>query len=299
MRMPGRASHMAVIAAAALLLVLPPAYLIGVERGNGGNEPVRILLKYLKAAYARDYKQAYRLISSQDRRLKTEKVYVRERGPFTGFTLEIARKLSELIEVRPFQVNLDHHRARIKAALKLPDANTVAPLVLDWDEERLNALPISEQRRVLASVDRLKRDSGLKMIDGEEEFVLVKENQGWKVSLDWAAGIQVNFNATVPNTNLLEARPLIRETLARPSELFTVAYKVKNRSLKDVFARVVHHVQPKALAEHLDIVECALLLPVRVLPGEEREYSTTYLVRGDLPEGTKELSVTYEFKVEP
>jgi len=45
-------------------------------------------------------------------------------------------------------------------------------------------------------------------------------------------------------------------------------------------------------------VECALLLPVRLRAGEEQIFNSTYVVRGDLPDGTKVLGVTYEFKVE-
>jgi hypothetical protein len=52
------------------------------------------------------------------------------------------------------------------------------------------------------------------------------------------------------------------------------------------------------MAEYLDLVECALLLPVRLQPGEEQTYKSTYVVRGDLPDGTKTLDVTYEFKIE-
>ncbi|MBI2361366.1 MAG: hypothetical protein HYV04_21065 [Deltaproteobacteria bacterium] len=39
------------------------------------------------------------------------------------------------------------------------------------------------------------------------------------------------------------------------------------------------------------------LLPVKLAPGEEEEYSSTYLVRGDLPEGQRQLFVTYELDV--
>jgi len=48
----------------------------------------------------------------------------------------------------------------------------------------------------------------------------------------------------------------------------------------------------------LDLVECTLLLPVRLRPGEEQIYNSTYVVRGDLPDGIKSLDVTYEFKIE-
>jgi hypothetical protein len=286
------------VVAAGLLLILPPIYLLKTEGRNPSGEPVHVLAKYLKLLYARDFSQAYRLISAEDQKLKSARIYVRERGPFSGFAAEAASKLAHLIHVHPVHQQLDGDRLRIKLAMQLPDANEVAPLLLNWDEERLNALPAVERRKLLAALEKHRRAGKLKMIEGEEEFILVKERNHWKVFLDWAAGVRVSFGAKVRDPASLQAHAVIKETITRPNELFTITYKVKNRSQQDLFARIVHHVEPRAAAQHLDIVECALLLPVRVLPGEEQEYASTYLVRGDLPEGTKKLNVTYEFKVE-
>ena len=69
-------------------------------------------------------------------------------------------------------------------------------------------------------------------------------------------------------------------------------------SLKQVREFYARSVEPKELAQYLDLVECALLLPVRLRPGEEQIYNSTYVVRGDLPDGIKSLDVTYEFKIE-
>ena len=113
------------------LLFSIPAYLFVAERPSPESEPVRVLMKYLKAVYARDYRQAYRLISAQDRRLKKEDVYVRERGAFSGFTLEVGRKLSEFIEVRPVKTDFKDDRGRIKLSLKLPDTNNLSELLLN------------------------------------------------------------------------------------------------------------------------------------------------------------------------
>jgi hypothetical protein len=287
-----------ILAVGVALLFSIPAYLFVAERPSPESEPVRVLMKYLKAVYARDYRQAYRLISAQDRRLKKEDVYVRERGAFSGFTLEVGRKLSEFIEIRPVKTDFKDDRGRIKLSLKLPDANSLSELLLNWDEDRLNALPRTEQRRILTSLDQLKHKNGLTMLQGEEEFTMAKENRAWRVYLDWAAGARINFAATVPPEAGLEARPTIKETVARSGELFQIAYRVKNLSAKKISARIVHRVEPKSVAQHLDLVECALLLPVRMLPGEEKEYASTYLLQGDLPDDAKELNVTYEFKVE-
>ncbi len=292
-----RAKNIFLAALAALLLLAPSAFLLEVERQAPTNEQ-QVLEKYLKALYARDFKQAYRLISSQDRELKTEEVYVREQGAFRGFTSEVAQKLSNWIEVRPVEQQTQDDRLHVKVDLTLPDANALAPLLFDWDEKQLNKLPHNKQKQLVGELEALKRSSSLNMIKGSEDFVLIKEGTNWKVFLDWAAGVRVVFDAVVPHDGIVDARPTIRETIVHPGDLFTVDFRVKNHTAKTLAARIIHHVEPKTLADHLDLVECALLFPVRLLPGQEQSYTSQYLLRGDLPEGAKEMKVTYEFKLE-
>jgi hypothetical protein len=284
-------------AGASLILALP--VLFWLYSPNLGDDPVPVLSKYLRSLYARDLGQAYRFISTVDQRIKKREDYVRERGAFTGFALDTARKLAELIEIRQVSQQVDGPRSRVKVALKLPDANGVAPLLLDWDEQRLNALPAAEQKKIISNIDRLALDRKLPMIEGEEEFILVKENSQWRVFLNWAAGVKVKFATIVPSDGTIAAEPITRETIARSGEPFTIGFNVKNRAPNEIRIRIVHLVEPTKLKRHLDLVECALLLPVRLRPGEEQVYNSTYLVRGDLPDTTKALNVTYEFKVEP
>lgn len=278
------------------VLALPLLWLGSPEKHQ--NDPVRVLSKYLKALYARDFYRAYNFISAADRQLKSRTVYVRERGPFGGFAQEVARNLSDLIEVKALTENLEGPKNRLTVALKLPDANGVSNILLEWDERRLNALSPPEQKKILAQLDRLAREGHLPMIEGEEEFVLVREGSGWKVFLDWAAGVHIAFDTTLPTGSRLFARPTVSETVARPGDLFTIGFKVKNTGADEVVTRIAHRVEPGELAQYLELLECALLLPVRLQSGEEQIYESTYVVRGDLPEGTKSLDVTYEFKIE-
>jgi hypothetical protein len=282
---------------ALLLQVLPAALLLKAERRSPATGQ-QILVKYLKALYARDFKRAYRLISMQDRKLKSEDVYVREQGEFTGFTAQAAHRLSDWIKARLVGQRVEGDRMRITLQLTLPDANALGPLLLDWDEDRLNKLPREEQKKVLATLEQTERDGKLKMIEGNQEFVLVKEGTHWKVFLDWAAGVRVVFDAVVPPGNSVEAQPLVRKTVVHPGDLFAVDFRVKNRTATNLVARIVHHVEPRDLAEHLDLVECALLFPVRIPPHQEQTYTSRYLLRGDLPEGAGEIKVTYDFTLE-
>ena len=278
------------------LLAAPLFFWFGVESRQ--EEPLDTLAKYLKVLYARDFRQAYRYISAADRELKSRGDYVRERGAFHGLALDAARKLSELIEVYPVKQDVDGARNRVTVALKLPDANAVGNLLLDWDERRLAELPVSEQKQLLARIEQLVRDDQVPMIEGEEEFVLVQEGSQWKIFLDWATGVQVKFATTLPSNGALAAEPVSKETVVRSGDLFTVGFKVKNPGKNEVLTRIVHRVEPKEMTEYLDLVECALLLPVRLRPGEEQIFNSTYIVRGDLPDGAKSIAVNYEFQIE-
>jgi hypothetical protein len=281
-----------------IAILAAPAFLwVKVERQRS-SEPVGVLTKYLKHLYARDFRQAYRFISAADRELKTQKDYVRERGAFNGVALDAARKLSALIKIQPVTQVADGSRTRVKIAMTLPDANALSDLLLGWDENRLNGLPGSEQKKILAKIDDLIRDDKVPLIKGEEEFVLVQEGSRWKVFLDWAAGVQVKFATVLPGNGALVALPTMKETVARSGDVFTVGFRVKNQSTNEIVTRIVHRVEPKETAGYLDLVECALLLPVRLRAGEEQTFNSTYMVRGDLPDGTKVFDVTYEFKVE-
>jgi hypothetical protein len=287
-----------VTSCACLLLVIPPIIWFSTAPQNSTQEPVRVLSQYLKILYARDYRQAYGFISSTDRQLKTRDEYVREHGPFSGFALEVARKLAGAIEIKPISSLPDGTKERVKVSMKLPDANRVAPMLFDWDEKRLNRLPPTEQRRIIAGLDGLIRARKLPMVEGDDEFALVKEGTRWKIFLDWAAGARVQFDALLPSGNEIAAEPLTKETVARSGDVFTVGFKVTNHASKEIVTRIAHRIEPKELAQYLDLVECALLLPVHIRPGETQTYNSTYMVRGDLPDGAKAIKVTYEFKIE-
>jgi hypothetical protein len=293
MRPGGR--NLLLLVTAALLLILPPAYLLMADRSSSAADPLETLVDYLKAAYARDFRQAYRLISSEDRQLKDEKTYLGERGAFDGFTLEVGRKLADWIQATPIEEKTTRSHAHIKLKLKLPDANKLSRTLLDWDEERLNALSAKEQRALLQKLDQWLTHGDIPVIEGEQDFDLVRDGGGWRLFLNWAAGIRVSFQARVSDSLPLEVRWDQREVIGRPDDLFNVHIRIKNLSNREVFTKSLHRVEPKGLAQYLDLVDCGLLLPTKLLPHEEQEYSSTYLVRGDLPDGTKRVAVTYEF----
>ena len=163
-------------AAAIVMLALPPYFLLSAPDNGGPSGAVRTINSYLKSAYAHDHKKAYRLISNRDRQIKSEDLYIQEKGPFSGFTLTVAGKLAEMIEVRPTGATESGATTKVKFDIKLPDASSLSALLLDWDQDKLNALPEPKQKEILAAIDNLRRAGKLNFIEGEEELTLVKEN---------------------------------------------------------------------------------------------------------------------------
>ena len=297
-KLPRSAKNIFLLLLTIAVLILPAIYAIQTAGDRRPDQPIQTLSSYLHFLYARDFRRAYRFIATEDQRVKPLHDYLRERPPFTGFTLDVARRLAALIEVRPLSETPEQNVNRVKVNLKLPDANALSGLLLDWDESRLNALPAAAQKKLLAAIDEMNRRGKLPIIEGEEEFTLLREGAQWRVSLDWGAGVKVSFTTVLPSDTAISAEPLAKQTVARPSDVFTIGFRVKNRTDRAIVTRIVHRVEPKELAQYLELVQCALLLPVQLRPGEEQTYDSTYVVRGDLPDGAERLDVIYEFKID-
>jgi hypothetical protein len=284
--------------AAVVLLIVPAAYLQTSDTVSPAQDPLLVADRYYRASYARDFKEAYRYLASADRQVKDVNRFVREREPFHGFALEAAKKLAAYIELTTIKKEITSDRAKLTVRMKLPDANRLAPLLLSWDPYQLNSLSPDRRAELLKTIDALHRKGDLGMIEGEETLDMVREADGWKVFLNWAAGVKVVFKTSVPASANVDAILPQSEVLAQTGELFNVTLTLRNRSNRQLFARIGHLVEPKELADYLDLVECGFLLPVALPPGSREEYSTTYLLRGGIPDGTRRLVVTYAFQAE-
>ena len=256
-------------------------------------EAVSTLDRYVRATYARDYEEAYSHIATPDQRLKDRASYIRDRGPFSGFTLAIARVLASYIEINPLEIRVIDGQARIKIKFQVPDAGRLGPMLRDWDSEQLEGLSDIERQALLAGIDELRRNRAIPMIEGEDVFELNKEGASWKIVLNWASPVNVAFQTSIPSSVPIEARLARSDVATRPGEIFKVVLKVKNTGQEQLFARIGHLVDPHGIRDYLELVECGFLLPVRLAPGKEEEFVSTYLLRKNLPEGVRQLNVTY------
>ncbi len=256
-------------------------------------DAVSTLDRYIRATYARDYEEAYSHIATSDQRLKDRASYVRDRGAFSGFALEIARVLASYIELKPIETRVSDGRATIKIKFEVPDAGKLAPMLHDWDIDQLDGLSDSERKALLADIDSLRQKHAMEMVQGEDAFELIKEGASWKIVLNWASPVNVGFQTSIPSSVPVQARLGHSDVVTRPGEIFKVVLNVKNTSQEQILARIGHLVDPYAVRDYLDLVDCGFLLPVRLAPGKEEEFVSTYLLRKNLPEGVRRLNVTY------
>ena len=266
------------------------------ERAANFQEPAQVIQAYLRATYARDLVEAYRLISAADRKVRDVNRYVQQRGGFSGFTLEVARKLSESVEIEPQPQKASGDRVQVAVRYRVPDPKRIAPTVLNWDPYRLNSLDAAERRQILDALERKQQNRSLEMNEGEERFELVKEANEWRVFLNWEAGVKIPLRLDLSKTSDLAVSLSKQEVIIQPGEVFEILLKIRNKTKQEVTARIGHLVEPNDSADYLDFVQCGFLVPVTIHPGAEQDYSGSYLLRGSLPEGMRQLNLTYDFR---
>ncbi len=260
--------------------------------------PETVAVEYARALYAHDLSRAYRLLSAQDRERKPEAVFVAEGDAPTGNALELARQLASFIEIVSTEKKITGDRAGVKLKLKLPDANAaeVAGFVRDWDVAALNAISAKELETIQKGLDEIHRSGRLPTLEGEEKFELVREGVGWRVVVNWAAGVRVHFRTRIPAVLPVRAVPEEQRVLVKPGEQFQMSLRLTNTSGQELSLRVAHDIEPKAAAPSVVFVQCPLLLPVQLPPGESREYSSTLMIAGDVPDRRDEVQVTFTFR---
>ena len=285
-------------AACISLLILPVAYLLTAQPHPSAEEPQETLTRYLRAIYARDYRMAYQWISTEDRKNKTEADYLRENPSFSGGSLQLTRKLADMIEFRDFQTEIRESRTTVRFTVKMPNANdpTLRTLLLDLDPERISNLPKGTQQDLIEKLKDLRRTGKLPVLEGEESWDMVREPAGWRMFLNWAGGIRVLFEAKVKEGLPWKFWPVQNVVLAKPGETLQVVYRAKNLSDKPVTAKAIHIDEPKDLAgKYLQVVQCFCFIQQTLDPGEEIQLPLVFRLDWDVPNEVKEFQITYEF----
>jgi hypothetical protein len=260
-----------------------------------------VVKEYVARVYARDYDNAYELLSSTDRATKSRADYLRENSSFSGFTLELSRRLATYIEYPDVRVeNQDGDGATVTVTLIVPDGNADAvreilfadPLrTTPWGEN----LSGTERSELLARLDRLHAGGQIPTFETEQTFDVVRERSGWRIFENWGESVRVHFSGEVKHELPWEFAPVQETVLAKPGETLRAVYRAKNLSDQSVTAKARHIDKPEEYAGHLDIVQCFCFVQQTLSPGEEIELPLVFRVAWDAPSELENLYVHYEF----
>jgi hypothetical protein len=259
--------------------------------------PLSVIRSYLRATYARDYREAYRFISAADQRVRDEASYLQVQGEFTGFTARVAATLADFMDVKVLEQTSHPDRAKIKVGYSVPAPEEVSSLVFHWDSEKLNSLSPVEQKQVLDRLVARKRSGNLVAIQGHETFELLREGNVWKIFQDWASGTKVKLQTVLSERSDVDVKLSQSEIITKTDEPFQVNLKVTNRGRKRVILAMRHLVEPNKAADDLEMIECGLRGPVALEPGREQEYSMAYFLSESTRKSIRDLTLTYAFDV--
>jgi hypothetical protein len=260
--------------------------------------PEDVARDYGRAFYASDAHTLWRMISTQDRRVKDEATFQRQHADQRGFTREAVQRLASYITAAPVKTTVSGDHATVVLRFRLPNANAaeIRTLMHDWDDRRLDDLAGAERARILARLDELHRQGAFPVVEGEETTELVREAGAWRVFLNWASGVRVRFAAAVDDGVPLRVSVSPAEVTLAPGERIRVTVQASNTGSQPVTARVAHHIEPAAHERHLALLLCPLFLPVTLEPGQSQEFVSEYVLLADGPKELHALAVRYVFR---
>jgi len=269
----------------------------GCSRNPG---PEEVALTYGRALYAADSDTMWRLLSDADRRQKDFTTFRGQQLALEGFARDALGRLSRHITATSVKTSVTGDSASVTLKFRLPDANAplISTLMYDWDETRLDRLGDADRTRIRERLDALAREGTLPIVEGDETIELVRENGRWRVFLNWAGAIHVTFAAATDPGMPIDARVTPAATVMAPGERLRVRVTTRNTTAREMTTRVKHRTEPQSAERYLALLQCPLLVPVRLAPGESKDFVSEYLLIADVPPTVKAVTVTYRFPVD-
>jgi hypothetical protein len=259
--------------------------------------PIDVIKAYLKATHAHDFRTAYRYISTIDKDVRAEKEYIGSEPNFSGFALELAKKLADDMDIWVIKEEKNPTGVRFEVGYRVPGGDEMASQLFNWDPDKLNALSSEKQRRLLEAADSVKRRGKMITIEGREILDLIQQKSGWRIFLDWRSRARIVFKAVETRSGGLAVRFLRNDYLVKIGDPFQIDFTVKNRTDGDLIVKLNHLFEPPWIAESIDMIACGSLAPLYLRTHAVQTISSHYLLSGTVPKQTP-LSIIYHFSAQ-
>jgi hypothetical protein len=161
--------------------------------------PEAALIGYLDAYHGGRYEATYGYISSQDRSVKNLKTYLAENKRTAN---PLAEAFADNIAIKILASKETGANATVTTVITLPDIDRMRKALVNKESDSVD---IEQARKLLA---RKYKGKEIPTLSKQESFQLVREQEIWKVHLDWQAEIVAREKEERIAALLEEARQL-------------------------------------------------------------------------------------------
>ena len=253
---------------------------------TGPAAPYEIAERYLRARYANQVDAVYRLVSSSDRRARTNAEYRELNPPFPQQVQPRVDLLASRIEVTGAAVQVDGDVAFVDLAVSVPNANDRSVSELVWSDDAA-----AGQSRL----EELARTGELPRLDVDEQVELIREGRRWRVVADWASVYTLNFSARVDEGLPWEFSVAPTQVRVKPGETAQVVYRAINPTDSTITGKATHIFVPGIAESHTELIECFCFIQETLGPGEAKDMPLVLRLDWNIPETMRRIDITYEF----
>ena len=90
-------------------------------------------------------------------------------------------------------------------------------------------------------------------------------------------------------------KPRMNVADVHPGELVTVIYEIKNNESRDLAGQAIPSYAPKQSAPHFKKLECFCFEQQALKAGETREFPVVFVIDPQLPDGIRNITLSYTF----
>jgi cytochrome c oxidase assembly protein subunit 11 len=90
-------------------------------------------------------------------------------------------------------------------------------------------------------------------------------------------------------------KPRVNVADVHPGELVTVVYEIKNNESRDLAGQAIPSYAPKQSAPHFKKLECFCFEQQALKAGETREFPVVFVIDPQLPDGIRNITLSYTF----
>lgn len=151
---------------------------------SNGSSPSNVLNQYLDETFKLEYESAYSKLSNEDKSIKSLQEFLAEndKGEF-GF---LAKTMADKSSFKIIEIEKDKNKAKAIVELTIPDGEKIAGELMvslfskmfsdDFDEEEM-----------ASKMEEKYKDEEIPMTTEIDTMNLVKDEDGWKIYLNWKA----------------------------------------------------------------------------------------------------------------